>query len=56
MGKHDVVVEPPAPDVYHYGPEPIAFTDWSGDTVVLHWHDGKGLSCHRFWLRENTFG
>ncbi|MBT6334257.1 MAG: gamma-butyrobetaine,2-oxoglutarate dioxygenase, partial [Halieaceae bacterium] len=56
MRKHDVVMEPPVPDFYCYGPEPIAFADWSGDTVVLHWHDGKRLSCHRFWLRENTFG
>jgi hypothetical protein len=56
MHEHNVVVEPPAPDFYHYGPEPIAFADWTGDTVVLRWHDDKRLSCHRFWLRENTFG
>ena len=56
MRKHDVVIEPPVPDFYRYCPYPIAFADWSGDTVVLHWHDGKRLSCHRLWLRENTFG
>ena len=43
MRKQDVVMEPPVPDFYRYGPEPIAFADWSGDTVVLHWHDGKRL-------------
>ena len=56
MREHNVAAAPPAPDFYHYLPAPIKLADWSGDTVVLHWHDGKRLSCHRFWLRENTFG
>ena len=56
MGEHNATAATSAPDFYHYLPAPIARADWSADTVVLYWDDGKRLSCHRFWLRENTFG
>ena len=56
MREHNVAAPPPAPDIYHYPTKPIALAEWAGDTVVLRWHDDKRLSCHRFWLRENTFG
>ena len=26
------------------------------DALVVSWPDGRQLSCHRFWLRENTLG
>ena len=56
MREHDVAGVPPVPDFYHYFPAPIALADRCEDAVVLTWQDGLRLSCHRFWLRENTFG
>ena len=45
-----------APDFYQYSPAPIAAVTEGDDALVVSWPDGRQLSCHRFWLRENTLG
>ncbi len=49
-------VEPLVPDFYHYDDAPIADVRVGDDGLTLEWPDGQTLSCHRFWLRENTLG
>ena len=56
MTQHSVSPELLAPDFYHYAPAPIAAVQAGNDTLLLSWPDGRQLSCHRFWLRENTIG
>ena len=48
--------EPLVPDFYHYDGAPIAHVRGGDDGLILEWADGQTLSCHRFWLRENTLG
>ena len=45
-----------APDFYDYAPHPLASVVPDGDCLNASWPDGLGLSCHRFWLRENAVG
>ena len=56
MAQHDLSAELLAPDFYHYAPAPIAAITASDDALLVSWPDGRQLSCHRFWLRENTLG
>jgi len=46
----------PTPDFYRYSPVPLASVQTRDDGLLLSWDDGVQLSCHRFWLRENTMG
>ncbi|MCH1554406.1 MAG: TauD/TfdA family dioxygenase [Luminiphilus sp.] len=45
-----------APDFYEYAPTPLSAAVPDGDCINASWPDGLGLSCHRFWLRENAVG
>ena len=56
MTQRDQSSEPLAPDFYHYAAQPIAAVTEGDDALVVSWSDGRQLSCHRFWLRENTLG
>ena len=56
MTQHDLSVALLAPDFYHYAAAPIAAVTASDDVLVVSWSDGRQLSCHRFWLRENALG
>ena len=56
MTQHDVSAALLAPDFYHYSSAPIAAVTEGDDALVVSWSDGRQLSCHRFWLRENTLG
>ena len=56
MTQHDLSSALLAPDFYHYVAAPIAAVTEGDDALVVHWPDGRLLSCHRFWLRENTLG
>ena len=56
MTQHDHSAALLAPDFYQYTPAPIAAVTANGDALVVRWPDGRQLSCHRFWLRENTLG
>ena len=56
MTQHDLSAELLAPDFYHYAAAPIAAVTEGDDALVVSWPDGRQLSCHRFWLRENTLG
>ena len=49
--------QPLTPDYYHYEWTAIdsAFCSNTGSAVVT-WHDGKQLTCHPLWLRENAPG
>ena len=44
------------PDFYEYAPTPLSAAVLDGDYINASWPDGLGLSCHRFWLRENAVG
>ena len=52
--QHDLSAALVTPDFYHYASAPIAAVTAGDDALVLSWPDGRQLSCHRFWLRENT--
>lgn len=54
--QHDLSAALLTPDFYHYASAPIAAVTAGDDALVLSWPDGRQLSCHRFWLRENTLG
>ena len=54
--QHDLSAALLAPDFYHYVAAPIAAVTEGDDAIVVCWSDGRQLSCHRFWLRENTLG
>ena len=56
MTQHDLPAALLAPDFYHYSPAPIAAVTEGDDALVVSWPDGRQLSCHRLWLRENTLG
>ena len=56
MTQHDLSSELLAPDFYHYAAAPIEAVAASDDALLVSWPDGRQLSCHRFWLRENTLG
>ena len=56
MTQHDLSAALLAPDFYHYAAAPIAAVTEGDDALVVSWPDGRQLSCHRFWLRENTLG
>ncbi len=56
MTQHSVSPELLAPDFYHYPLAPIAAVQARDNALMLSWPDGRQLSCHRFWLRENTIG
>ena len=56
MTQHDLSAALLTPDFYHYAPAPIAAVTAGDDALVVSWPDGRQLSCHRFWLRENTLG
>ena len=56
MTQHDLSEALLAPDFYDYVRAPIAAVIASDDGLVVSWPDGRQLSCHRFWLRENTLG
>ena len=56
MTQHDLSSALLAPDFYHYVAAPIAAVTEGDDALVVRWPDGRQLSCHRFWLRENTLG
>ena len=54
--QRDLSTELLAPDFYHYAAAPIDAVTEGDDALVVSWPDGCQLSCHRFWLRENTLG
>ena len=56
MSERIDAVGPLVPDFYHYDGAPIADVRVGDDGLILEWPDGQTLSCHRFWLRENTLG
>lgn len=56
MSERIDAVRPLVPDFYHYDGAPIADVRVGDDGLILEWPDGQTLSCHRFWLRENTLG
>ena len=56
MTQRDQSSAPLAPDFYDYLAAPIAAVTEGDDALVVSWSDGRQLSCHRFWLRENTLG
>ena len=56
MTQRDQSSAPLAPDFYDYLAAPIAAVTEGDDALVVRWPDGCQLSCHRFWLRENTLG
>ena len=54
--QRDLSSELLAPDFYQYAAAPIDAVTEGDDALVVSWPDGCQLSCHRFWLRENTLG